>query len=134
MQHSTYLIKQLGETMPIKINGTNYPLPSDDGQRSITLHEQLMIEKEFKKPMEKLFRFTSISDRTMKSMSEEKQDEVEIERRLALFVMVWIARLRAGEKLTFDEATDFELNALDMSDDSGDADPLVSEEAKPTKE
>lgn len=120
--------------MPIKINGINYQLPSDDGQRSITLHEQLMIEKQFKRPMEKLFRFTSISDRALKSMSEEKQDEVEIERRVALFVMVWIARLRAGEKLTFDEATDFELNQMDMSDDSSDVDPLVPEETKPTKE
>jgi hypothetical protein len=120
--------------MPIKINGTTYSLPSDDGERSITLHEQLLIEKEFKKPMEKLFRFTSISDRTLKSMSEEKQDEVEIERRLALFVMVWIARLRAGEKLTFDQATDFELNSLDMSEDSSDADPLVPAEVQPSKE
>jgi hypothetical protein len=120
--------------MPVKINGTTYLLPSDDGQRSITLHEQLMIEKEFKRPMEKLFRFTSISDKALKSMNEEKQDEVEIERRLALFVMVWIARLRAGEKLTFDQATDFELNALDMSDDSSDADPLAPEVTKPTKE
>jgi hypothetical protein len=120
--------------MPIKINDTTYSLPSDDGQRSITLHEQLMIEKQFKKPMEKLFRFTSISDKAFKSLSEEKQDEVEIERRLALFVMVWVARLRAGEKLTFDEATDFELNALNFEDDPGDADPLVEEVVKPTKE
>jgi len=120
--------------MPIKINGVVYPLPSDDGQRSITLHEQLLIEKEFKRPMEKLFRFSSISDRALKAMSEDKQDEVETEKRLALFVMVWIARLRAGEKLSFTEATDVELSELDMSDDDGDADPLASGEVTPTSE
>jgi hypothetical protein len=108
--------------MPVKINDKVYKLPGDDGERGITMGEQNLIERQFKKPMEKMFSIFNMSEKARKSLSEEKQDELEVASREVFLAMVWIARRRAGENLTFDEAIDVEVEALDVIEN--DADPL----------
>ena len=108
--------------MPVRINEKIYNLPGDSGERGITMGEQLLIERQFKKPIEKLFAVFNISDKARKSLSEEKRDELEIASREVFLAMVWIARRRAGEDLSFDDAIDVEVEALDVVEN--DADPL----------
>ena len=108
--------------MPVRINEKIYNLPGDSGERGITMGEQLLIERQFKKPIEKLFSVFNISDKARKSLSEEKRDELEIASREVFLAMVWIARRRAGEDLSFDDAIDVEVEALDVVEN--DADPL----------
>jgi hypothetical protein len=110
--------------MPISINGKTYALPTDDGQKSITAREQMLIEREFKRPMEKLFAGSSIPEKALRAMSDEKRDAIEVEKRLAFLLMIWISRLRAGENLTFEEATDIELDKLLTVEDAEKSDPL----------
>lgn len=112
--------------MPISINGTTYFMPSDDGQRGITAKEQMLIEREFQRPLEKLFGASSVSEKALKGLSEEKKDAIEVEKRLAFLVMVWISRLRAGENLTFEEATDVELEKIVPVEEKAVAIPLES--------
>lgn len=107
--------------MPVKINDTIYKLPGDSGERGITMGEQMLLEKQFKKPIEKLFAPLNITDKARKSLSEEKRDELEIASREVFLAMIWIARRRAGENLSFDEAVDVEVELLEVVDD---ADPL----------
>lgn len=107
--------------MPIKINDTIYKLPGDAGERGITMGEQILLEKQFKKPIEKLFAPVSVSEKARKSLSEEKRDELEVASREVFLAMVWIARRRAGEDVSFDEAIDVEVELLDVVDD---VDPL----------
>ena len=108
--------------MPVRINEKIYNLPGDSGERGITMGEQLLIERQFKKPIEKLFAVFNISDKARKSLSEEKRDELEIASREVFLAMVWIARRRAGEDLSFDDEIDVEVEALDVVEN--DADPL----------
>ena len=118
--------------MAISIDGTIYKLPSDDGERGLTMGEQLMIEREFKRPIEKLFGNLDLSAKALKSLSEERRDAIEVEQRQTFAVMVWVARRRAGEDLSFTEANDVELENLDIVED--DADPLVESPAELTNE
>ena len=108
--------------MPVKINDKIYNLPGDNGERGITMGEQNLVERQFKKPIEKMFAVFNISAKARKSLSEEKQDELEVASREVFMAMVWIARRRAGENLTFDEAVDVEVELLDVVEN--DADPL----------
>jgi hypothetical protein len=110
--------------MAIVINGTTYFMPTDDGQRGITAKEQMLIEREFKRPLEKLFGASSLSEKALKGLSEEKKDAIEVEKRLAFLVMVWVARLRAGENLSFEEATDVELEKITPVENKEVAAPL----------
>ena len=107
--------------MPVIINGKTYPLLTEKGQRGLTAGEQRLIEVEFRKPFEKLFASTDLTDKQYKSLPEEKRDMVDVEKRLAFLVTVWIARRRAGEKLSFDEAVDVELEHLTTEDEKTDA-------------
>lgn len=118
--------------MAIKIDGTIYKLPSDDGERGLTMGEQLMIEREFKRPIEKLFGNLDLSAKALKSLSEERRDAIEVQQRQTFAVMVWVARRRAGEDLSFTEANDVELENLDIVED--DADPLAESLAESTIE
>lgn len=118
--------------MAIKINETIYKLPSDDGERGLTMGEQLMIEREFKRPIEKLFANLDLSPKAFKSLSEERRDAIEVEQRQTFAIMVWVARRRVGENLSFAEANDVELENLDVVED--DADPLAESPAELTNE
>ena len=100
--------------MPIKLNDKIYPMPGDDGQRSITLDEQRLIEREFRRPLEKIMAVSNITEKQFKSLSEEKQDEVEVQRREVALILIWVARMRAGEKLSFSEAVDIEVSELEQ--------------------
>jgi len=108
--------------MPVRIDNKIYKLPGDDGERGITMGEQNMIERQFKKPIEKMFSIFNMSAKARKSLSEEKQDELEVASREVFLAMVWIARRRAGEDLTFEQAIDVEVEAIDVVEN--DADPL----------
>jgi len=110
--------------MPISINGKIYALPTDESQRGITAREQMLIEREFKRPMEKLFGGTTVPEKALRGLSDEKKDAIEVEKRLAFLVMIWIARLRAGEDLSFEEATDVELDKLTPVEEKVATDPL----------
>lgn len=108
--------------MPIKLNGEIYKLPGDDGERGLTMGEQNKIERQFKKPIEKMFDIFNLSEKARKSLSDEKRDELEVQSREVFLAMVWIARLRKGENLTFEEAIDVEVELLEVVEN--DADPL----------
>jgi len=108
--------------MPVKINGQIYKLPGDSGERGITMGEQNLIERQFKKPIEKMFSIFNISEKARKSLSEEKRDELEVQSREVFLAMVWIARRRAGEDLSFEQAIDVEVESIDVVEN--DADPL----------
>lgn len=108
--------------MPIIISGKTYKLPGDSGERNLTMGEQLIIEREFKRPIEKMFAALNVSAKARKSLSEAKQDELEIASREVFLIMVWIARRRAGENLTFDEATNVAIDDIEVVEN--DADPL----------
>ena len=110
--------------MPININGKIYALPTDQGQKSITAREQMLIEREFKRPMEKLFSGSAIPEKALRAMSDEKRDAIEVEKRVAFLLMIWISRLRAGENLSFEEATDIELDKLIAVEEPEKSDPL----------
>jgi len=118
--------------MPIKIEGKTYNLPGDNGERGITMGEQNLVERQFKKPIEKMFSVLNISSKARKSLSEEKQDELEVASREVFLAMVWIARRRAGEDLTFDQAIDVEVEAIDVVEN--DADPLEVQAEQSTTE
>ena len=117
--------------MPVRIEGKIYKLPGDDGERGITMGEQYLLERQFKKPIEKLFTVFNISDKARKSLPEAKLDEIEVASREVFLAMVWIARRRAGENLSFDEAIDVEIEALDVVEN--DADPLEVQGKPSTK-
>lgn len=118
--------------MPVKIDGKIYNLPGDSGERSITMGEQNLLEKQFKKPIEKMFAVFNISDKARKSLSEEKKDELEVASREVFLAMVWIARRRAGEILTFEQAVDVEVELLEVVEN--DADPLEDQAEQSTTE
>jgi hypothetical protein len=118
--------------MAIKIDGKFYKTPDDSGERGLTMGEQLMIEREFKRPLEKLFANVNISPKAFKSLSDERKDAIEVEQRQTFAIMVWIARRRAGENLSFIEANDFETTSFEMVED--DADPLAESVAESTNE
>ena len=118
--------------MPVKINGQIYKLPGDSGERGITMGEQNLLERHFKKPVEKIFSIYNISEKARKSLSEEKRDELEVASREVFLAMVWIARRRAGEDLTFEQAIDVEVEALDVVEN--DADPLEDQAEQSTTE
>jgi hypothetical protein len=118
--------------MAIQIDGKTYKLPTDDGERGLTMGEQLMIEREFKRPIEKLFANMDISPKAFKSLSEERRDAIEVEQRQTFAIMVWVARRRAGEDVSFVQANDVELVNLELLED--DADPLVESVAESTNE
>ena len=102
--------------MAVKLNGKTYFLPGENGQRTLTLAEQRKIERAFRKPIEKILSVIELTEKQIKSMPEEKQDEIEVQRREVAQIMIWVARLRAGEDLTFDEATDVEISELGEDD------------------
>jgi hypothetical protein len=118
--------------MPIRIDEKIYNLPGDNGERGITMGEQNLIERQFKKPIEKMFSVLNISTKARKSLSEEKQDELEVASREVFLAMVWIARRRAGEDLTFDQAIDVEVELIDVVEN--DADPLEVQAEQSTTE
>jgi len=118
--------------MPVKINGQIYKLPGDSGERGITMGEQNLIERQFKKPIEKMFSIFNISEKARKSLSEEKRDELEVQSREVFLAMVWIARRRAGEDLSFEQAIDVEVEAIDVVEN--DADPLGDQAEQSTSE
>lgn len=118
--------------MAISIDGKIYKLPTDDGERGLTMGEQLMVEREFQRPIEKLFSSVDISPKAFKSLSEERKDAIAVEQRQTFAIMVWIARLRAGESVSFAEANDVEVSTLDIVED--DADPLAESVAESTNE
>ena len=118
--------------MAIKIDGKIYKLPTDNGERGLTMGEQLMIEREFKRPIEKLFANADISPKAFKSLSEERKDAIEVENRQTFAIMMWVARRRAGEDVSFAEANGFEMSDLDLVED--DADPLADSLAESTTE
>lgn len=118
--------------MPIKIDGKIYKTPDDAGERGLTMGEQLMIEAKFKRPLEKLFANANISPKAFKSLSEERKDAIEVEMRQTFAIMVWVARCRAGEDVTFEEANNFETTSFEMVED--DADPLAESPAESTNE
>jgi len=118
--------------MPIKINDKTYKTPEDSGERGLTMGEQLMIEREFKRPLEKLFASASLSPKAFKSLSEERQEAIEVEQRQIFAIMVWVARRRAGEDVSFIEANDFETDKFEFIQD--DVDPLVQSPAESTIE
>jgi hypothetical protein len=105
--------------MPVKIKEKIYYLPGEEGQRSLTLAEQRRIEREFRRPLEKILASASVTDKQLKSMPESKRDEIEVDRREIGLIMIWVSRLRAGEDLTFDEATDIEIENLEDIDLGG---------------
>ena len=109
--------------MPFIINGKTYPSINDANVKGLTMAEQMMIEREFKKPLEKIFAGLDISDKAFKSLSEDKQNEIILNQRTATFIAIWVARVRSGEKLSFMEAIDVELDGIEIVDD---ADPLDS--------
>lgn len=118
--------------MPIQIDGKIYKTPDDSGERGLTMGEQLMIEREFKRPLEKLFANVNISAKAFKSLSEERKEAIEVEQRQTFAIMVWIARRRAGEDVTFAQANDFETDKFEFIED--DADPLDLSTAESTNE
>jgi len=118
--------------MPVKINGQIYKLPGDSGERGITMGEQNLIERQFKKPIEKMFSIFNISEKARKSLSEEKRDELEVQSREVFLAMVWIARRRAGEDLSFEQAIDVEVESIDVVEN--DADPLGDQAEQSTNE
>jgi hypothetical protein len=118
--------------MPIKIDGKIYKTPDDSGERGLTMGEQLMIEREFKRPLEKLFANVNISPKAFKSLSEERREAIEVEQRQVFAIMVWVARRRAGENVSFIEANDFETDKFEFLED--DADPLAKSPAESTTE
>lgn len=118
--------------MPIKIDGKIYKTPDDSGERGLTMGEQLMIEREFKRPLEKLFANVNISPKAFKSLSEERREAIEVEQRQVFAIMVWVARRRAGENVSFIEANDFETEKFEFLED--DADPLAESPAESTTE
>jgi len=118
--------------MAIKIDGKIYKTPDDSGERGLTMGEQLMIEREFKRPLEKLFANVNLSPKAFKSLSDERKEAIEVEQRQTFAIMVWVARRRAGENLSFIEANDFETTSFEFVED--DADPLVESVAESTNE
>ena len=118
--------------MPIKIGDKVYPLLNEAGQRNLTAREQMLIEREFKKPIEKLLGSASVSEKALKSMTEEQRDALEVEKRVAFYVMIWIARLRAGENLSFNEATDVEFEQISAASEEApkQADDVFPEAAQ----
>ena len=118
--------------MAIKIDGKTYKTPEDSGERGLTMGEQLMIEREFKRPLEKLFANVNISPKAFKSLSDQRKEAIEVEQRQVFAILVWVARRRAGENLSFIEANDFETNNFEIVED--DADPLVESQAESTNE
>jgi len=118
--------------MAIKIDGKIYKTPEDSGERGLTMGEQLMIEREFKRPLEKLFANVNISPRAFKSLSDERREAIEVEQRQVFAIMVWVARRRAGEDVSFIEANDFETDKFEFVQD--DADPLDQSPAESTIE
>jgi hypothetical protein len=118
--------------MAIKIDGKIYKTPEDPGERGLTMGEQLMIEREFKRPLEKLFANANISPKAFKSLSDERRDSIEVEQRQIFAIMVWVARRRSGEDVSFIEANDFETDKFEFIQD--DADPLVESPAESTIE
>jgi hypothetical protein len=118
--------------MAIKIDGKIYKTPDDSGERGLTMGEQLMIEREFKRPLEKLFANVNLSPKAFKSLSDERKEAIEVEQRQTFAIMVWVARRRAGENLSFIEANDFETTSFEFVED--DADPLAESVAESTNE
>jgi hypothetical protein len=118
--------------MAIKIDGKIYKTPDDSGERGLTMGEQLMIEREFKRPLEKLFANVNISPKAFKSLSDERREAIEVEQRQVFAIMVWVARRRAGENVSFIEANDFETDKFEFLED--DADPLAKSEAESSTE
>jgi hypothetical protein len=118
--------------MAIKIDGTIYRLPSDSGERGLTMGEHLMVEREFKRPLEKLFTSANISQKAYKSLSDERKDAIEVEQRQIFAIMVWVARRRAGEDVSFIQANDFETDKFELVE--VDADPLAESVAEFTTE
>jgi hypothetical protein len=118
--------------MAIKIDGKIYKTPEDSGERGLTMGEQLMIEREFKRPLEKLFANVNISAKAFKSLPDDRKDAIEVEQRQVFAILVWVARRRAGENLSFIDANDFETSNFEMVED--DADPLAKSLAESTTE
>lgn len=118
--------------MAIQIDGKIYKTPQDPGERSLTMGEQLMIEREFKRPLEKLTANANISQKALKSLSDERREAIEVEQRQLFCIMVWVARRRAGEDVSFIEANDFETDKFEFLE--ADADPLAQSEAESTTE
>lgn len=118
--------------MAIQIDGKIYKTPEDPGERGLTMGEQLMIEREFKRPLEKLFANVSISPKAFKSLSDERKDAIEVEQRQTFAILVWVARRRAGEDVSFVEANDFETSNFEIVED--DADPLAESAVESTNE
>lgn len=118
--------------MAISIDGKIYKTPEDSGERGLTMGEQLMIEREFKRPLEKLFGNVNISPKAFKSLSDERKDAIEVEQRQVFAILVWVARRRAGENVSFIEANDFETSNFEIVED--DADPLAESVAESTNE
>lgn len=118
--------------MPIIIHGKTYNLPGDAGERNITMGEQNLIERQFKKPFEKIVAPLNVSEKAKKSLSETKQDELEVAGREVFLIMVWIARRRAGEDLTFDEAANVSIDEIEIVEN--DVDPLEDQDKVLEKE
>jgi hypothetical protein len=118
--------------MAIKIDGKIYKTPEDSGERGLTMGEQLMIEREFKRPLEKLFANVNISPRAFKSLSDDRKEAIEVEQRQVFAILVWVARRRAGEDVSYVEANDFETTNFEIVED--DADPLAESLAESTIE
>lgn len=117
--------------MPVIIEGKTYKLPGDDGERGITMGEQLLIEKQFKKPIEKMFAVFNMSEKARKSLKGDKLDELEVQSREVFLAMVWIARRRAGEDLSFEQAIDVPIDAIEVVEN--DADPLGEQDGPSVK-
>lgn len=118
--------------MAIKIDGKIYKTPEDSGERGLTMGEQLMIEREFKRPLEKLFANVNISAKAFRSLSDDRKEAIEVEQRQVFAILVWVARRRAGEDVSYVEANDFETTNFEIVED--DADPLAESLAESTIE
>jgi len=79
-----------------------------------------------------LFANANISPRAFKSLSDERKEAIEVESRQTFAIMVWVARRRAGEDLSFAQANDFETDKFEFLED--DADPLAESPAESTTE
>lgn len=111
--------------MPFIIDGKTYASIDDSNAKGLTMAEQMMIEAEFKQPIEKLFEGLDLSAKAVKSLSEAKQDELAVRQRQAMFISIWISRRRAGEKLSFAEAIDIELDKFQIVDDTDPKDETI---------
>jgi hypothetical protein len=79
-----------------------------------------------------LFANVNISPKAFKSLSDERKEAIEVEQRQTFAIMVWVARRRAGEDVSFVEANDFETTSFEFVED--DADPLAESVAEFTNE